>query len=159
MNYTHFHERKDVWLNSPERKSCSQLWRIFNKTGFKRNENIYSFDRSKDENIEIWETDTIVGVEVFNGEQPVYYGDKNWTRINFYYLLPSLPRNHIHTFCLIVKSISESLILPIHYDEQIILSQQLENKLEKWADEVTETIGEPGSESAAILIEMTYPRK
>ena len=159
MNYTRFHERKDVWLNSLERKSCAQLWSLFNKTGLKRNYDVYSFDRPKDENIEIWQTDTIVGVNIFNDEAPVYYGDKSWTRINFYYLLPSLPRNYIPRFCRIIKSISETLALPMQYNEQVISSEELENMLEKCADEVTETIGEPGSETAAILIKMTYLRK
>lgn len=158
MDYSHFHERKDVWLYS-SKKPCSQLWRLLNEKGFKRKDEIYSFDRPKNENIEIWESDTIVGVDVFNDDKAVYYGDRSWTKINFYYLLATLPRNYIHTFCRIVESVSESLELPIYYDEQIISFQELENKLQTCADESANTIGEPGSKTAAMLIEMSYPRR
>ena len=153
-------EEKAVWLRSQTPKSSLEFWKLLRRLGFTRHYDIFTLDRKNDKDLEVWQSEIIVGISVFYEKQAVYFKDEEfYDAIQLSYLLLSLPTNYISVFTKTVGRISEELKLPIEYKGNLISEVELEKDLVKTADEFAEKVVESGSETAATLISLAYPRK
>lgn len=84
--------------------------------------------------------------------------NSRWNKLEVSYLLASLPKSHISVFCGYLSKMSHFLDLKIFYKNEETNPSTIEEIFFRFAVELVESYGEPGSETLAIFIQDTYPR-
>lgn len=158
MNYDYLHEVEFVELFNSQGIPRSVLLPVFQKLGFKRNDDIVSLEREG--KVPPWQAQTLVGVKILCNDEEVYgFGDDDWDLLRLEYMLASLPFDLATTFIDVVFQVSKSLESPLVDQGKEINTEKLMTKLTQARDELLlETGGDPGSEFLQILIQSTYPR-
>jgi hypothetical protein len=159
MDFDYLHEAEDVVLQSDTYRPCTPLWTMFTERGFTLYQDVFALDRPKKPRIPVWQSETIVSVHVFSDDKEIYEPEDQWNRVVLTYLLATQPRIGIPVFARQASEISAHLGLPMMFRGKIVALEELEKHLNRFADELTARLGEPGSEDVAILIQLTYPRK
>lgn len=159
MDYGFLHEAEDVVLRSENERSCAALWNLLQTQGFTLHGDVFSFDRPTKPPLPIWQSETFVEVDILNNETEVYDPEDKWNKIVLKYLLATQPRSSILVFSRKVTEVSASLALPMTMRGKVVGAEELEECLNRFADELAVQVGEPGSEDVAIVIQSTYPRR
>jgi hypothetical protein len=155
MKYDYLHEKETVHLKDATPRPWTEIAAALASLGFTLNDDNYSFDRK--DHVYAWQTDSYVWMIVFRNDQEVF--EEQWNRIELRYLLATLPKDGIKVFTEKVSELAAKLKLSMIYNGEPVTKQALETKLNACAKELTENLGEPGSEEVAIFIESTYPRR
>src|SRR5262249_6750946 len=102
-----------------------------------------------------------VEVEVrYHNEEVFGFGDGEWDELRLKYLFASLPFEASEQFIRSVAITSEHLRIASEFRGQITDALRLRKDFEEIRADLVSAIGdEPGSESLAILIQSTYPRR
>lgn len=158
-DYDYLHEAEDVVLRSENDRPCGALWKLLRAQGFTLHEDVFSFDRPTNPPLPIWQSDAFVEVDICNNETELHDPEDKWNKILLTYLLATQPRSGIPVFSRKASDISASLALPMTLRGKVVGAEELEECLNRFADELAVQVGEPGSEDVAIVIRSTYPRR
>lgn len=158
-SYEYLHEVEEVELQANPARPVHELLPMFRSLGFTLHDDVVSLDRRG--RVPPWQCDSIVEVEVRSGGEEVYgFEDGEWDAIRLRYLFATLPADLIDRFIDVVFAVSHALSLPVHYRGAEVDEASLRRLFaEVQADLAAETGEEPGSQSLAILIHSTYPRR
>lgn len=159
MNYEHFHEVEHVEICTSALRPIPELAPIFRKLGFTFHDDVVSLDRK--ENIPPWQHSSIVEVEIIcSGEEIFGFEEGEWESIRIQYLFASLPFELTDKFVETAFLISKELSLPLQKAGATIDEIWLRQRFDWIRQDLLEQTGEEaGSESLAILIHSTYPRR
>lgn len=157
MNYDYLHESETVSLQTPSPRSCNELVPVLQTLGFTLHEDIFSLDRVG--SIPPWQSSSWVDVDLFLRGTEINDLSAQWDTIKLVYLLATLPREGISTFVASATKLSGLLGLPMMYKDQVVSAKELEAAFNDCADELEREVADPGSETVAIFIESTYPRR
>ncbi|MFO0810491.1 MAG: hypothetical protein U0746_17840 [Gemmataceae bacterium] len=158
-NFDYLHEVEEVILHSDTKQPCTNLWRLLKQQGFTQHDDVFSLDRPKNTLMPMWQTRTIVAVHIYDDSEEVYDTDDEWNQLVFKYMLATQPREGIAAFVSHVAALSERLNIPMKFRGNLVTRGELEGQLARFADDLTSQVDAPGSESVAIVIESTYPRR
>ena len=154
MKYAFLHEMETVHLTNVTPRSWSEIAVAMSNADFTLTDDKYSFDRK--DHIQVWQSDSYVWPGIFFNDKEIF--EEQWNRIELRYLLATLPMDGISIFAEKCSELASILRLPMIYNGQPRTKEELESQLIAYAKELSESLGEPGSEEVAIFIESTYPR-
>jgi hypothetical protein len=156
--FDYLHEVETVTIQAEEPQSIAALLPLFKRLGFSLHDDVLSLDRS-DRNPP-WQHSSIVEVELLHNGEEVFDVEDYWDTMHIKYLFASLPYELAEKFVEVAFSISKSLSLPLIHRGEVVTSILLRQRFMSYKEEIlAETGDEPGSESLAILIQSTYPRR
>jgi len=155
MKYDFLHEAEEVNLVSDAPRQCSVIHSILEQQGYTLHEDVYSLERRGP--IPLWQSESFVHVDILSGTSEVYQPWETWDTAKLVYLLATLPSDGINTFVTSVSKVSQLLGIPITYRGRVVSAKQLEQALLDCADELRVNVGEPGTESVAILSSLHIP--
>ena len=158
MLFDRLHEAETVTLTSHEDRPIAALQLILLSLGFILHEDVFSMDRV--DKCPPWQSTLIIQVELLLNGIEVFDLDGNWNELRLRYLFASVPSDLIDRFCDTVMELARRLQLTPHLNGHPITRKELDDHFRKCLEELESEFGEtPGSESVAILIQSTYPRK
>jgi len=159
MEFDYLHESEELVLRTQAKQPCALLWQVLAEQGFTLHEDVFSLDRPKKPPIPVWQTDSFVSVDILDDGTEVFEREDQWNKVVLKYLLASQPRSGIPIFVRAAFALSNCLSIPVLFKGNLITMNDLERRLTEFADELRDRLGEPGTESVAIFIESTYPRR
>lgn len=158
MDLDKLHEEEIALLGSPRRRPMQELRRELRSNGFALYDDVWSLDRT--DAVPAWQHGSIVEIDILKDGHEVYDDDVEWDAVRLRYLFASLPRDFIAEFIDVVRKLSRSLSLAVTVNRKSIDEDELTEYFEQCAEELLDEFGEyPGSESLAIFIQSTYPRR
>jgi hypothetical protein len=157
-----YHEKITISLLADKPMSRKDLHEFLTKMGYKSMDDFY-FVKRKDE-IKFWQSSNLLTLDVYMNNVHKYETEEDiessesteWNRLDLYYLMATIPSNHITAFVDQVEQLSNSLGLSIKYEGELTSSRKLDEALTSIANQLTSNLAPPGTEDLAILIEMDY---
>ena len=156
MDFSSLHEIESVRLISHEPRPYSDLSDCLSRFGFARHDDVFSLDRT-DAPLPWQHSAVIEARTLINGEE-VY--EDVWDTVSLDYLFAFLPADYIDLYVETIFRVADCLELAPIFRDAPVDRIQLRAKLQSFVVELASEYGErPGSESLAVLIAETYPRK
>jgi hypothetical protein len=156
-DYHFLHEVEVVSFVASAPRRVSTIGKFLRQLGFSLHDDVFSFDRKG--RIPPWQHSSIVEVKFIRQGIELFDVDGEWDQLDFEYLYASLPEQYVQIYLDLVRKISIFLDLePVHNGE-IVSFDSLELIFRECAQDLEREYGETaGSESLAIMVQMTYPR-
>lgn len=155
IGYGSFHEEEVVTLSGATR-SCRDLWNLLKESQFSLQDDVFVLERR--DKVKPWQHDAIVEVEILRDGREVFDEAEAWDTLNAVYSLARLPDSCVPVFVEVVSALAKKLQIEPRHRDHVVSRDDLLRIFQGYAEELRSTLGQPGSEEVAILIESTYPR-
>jgi len=151
------HEEETVTFGADRSRPCSELWALLKNICFTLEEDVFVYLRTE-KDVAPWQHDAVIEIEILAGDDEVFSRSGKWDTLNVIYPLGRVPMSEMPLVVQKAAEIAQHLALPMVQRGSVVNSDELTERLNEYAAELTDTAGAPGSEELAILIESRYPR-
>lgn len=157
IDYSKLHESESVHLLLGRRVPVAELRTHFIEAGFVEEDDFFFLPRQDGQHP--WQSEDIVTADFFDGDQQVDC-EGICDRVHFSYLFASLPATHIATFISTLGWFRGALGGELEHRSEKLDPDGVRSKFDGYLrDLIDEIYEQPGSESLAILIQDSYPRR
>jgi hypothetical protein len=157
IDYSKLHESESVHLLLGHRVLVAELRPHFIEAGFTEEDDFFFLPRQ--DGCYPWQSNDIVTVDFFDGDRQVDC-DGVCDRAHFNYLFASLPAAHIATFVSTLGWFRGVLGGELEHRSEMLDPDGVRSKFDGYIRDLLDEVNEqPGSESLAILIQDSYPRR
>ena len=154
-----FHEEECIEFRAEIARPVRELRSLFKRLGFTFHDDVVSLDREG--SIPPWQHTSIVEVEIQReGKELVGLNEGTWDTVQLKYLFATLPFELTDLFIATVEQVSAELRIAPRFNGIQTTISDLKQRFKQINSELLENTGETaGSESLAILIQSSYPRR
>jgi hypothetical protein len=157
IDYSKLHESESVHLQLGRHVSVAELRTHFVEAGFREADDFFYLPRQ--DNCRPWQSEEIATADFFDGDQQVEC-EGICDRVHFSYLFASLPAEHIATFISALGWFRDALGGELEHRGERLDLEGLRSRFDSYRQDLLDEVYEhPGSESLAILIHESYPRR
>jgi len=158
-DYSHLHEEEVVSFCAPNPRPVAELLELFLAQGFTLHDDVLCLDRSN--RGQPWQSSSIVAVEVScRGKEIFGFEEGEWDEVKLKYLFAYLPFELTERFFVVIETTGRELGMGPQRNGKPTSIDALRADFQAFKTQLLAEVGdEPGSESAAIVIQYTYPRK
>jgi hypothetical protein len=159
MKKDRWHQEVIVTLK-PGAVMFSKLASILKRRGYSTDESGEVFFYARKDNIEKWQTDTLITVSAYIDDEEVdYYDDEaqELRRIELGYLLPWLPIENASIFIEEAWKLANELSATITMGKELISKKELSDIINEYANDLEERLEAPGGEFLAQAISQDLP--
>ncbi|MGJ8638268.1 MAG: hypothetical protein ACSHYA_02650 [Opitutaceae bacterium] len=156
MNLDRIHEKEEFSLKLREEFRHSDMPEILASRKYSREDDFAYLPRHSPMP---WEAISLVSIDFFRGNEPVYLEDHDFERLQISFLPASTPIEEWEIFFNELLELSKALNSSIEYKSNEMNEDTLRALSALWEKEILDESGDlPGSETVGILLDLEYQK-